>query len=98
MRVMESCFQTRPDVDILQSFYDTILFLSFISGVPDSNDNCPLVANPGQENNMDTDSVGDACDNCPTINNDDQADLNLDGYGDACVIIGASDMYVHRIM
>ena len=47
---------------------------------------------------MDTDSVGDACDNCPTVNNDDQADHNQDGYGDACVVIGASDMYVHRIM
>jgi hypothetical protein len=30
-------------------------------GVPDANDNCPLVANPGQQNS-DADPAGDACD------------------------------------
>jgi hypothetical protein len=33
-------------------------------GVPDTTDNCPSVANAGQENG-DGDSAGDACDNCP---------------------------------
>ena len=34
-------------------------------GVSDASDNCPAVANPGQENS-DGDSAGDACDGCPT--------------------------------
>ena len=52
-------------------------------GILDGADNCPLVANPGQEN-IDTDSVGDACDNCINVNNDDQRDANQNGVGDAC--------------
>jgi len=52
-------------------------------GIADSEDNCPLVYNPGQ-NNSDTDSLGDACDNCPTVANPLQEDTDLDSLGDSC--------------
>ena len=49
-------------------------------------DNCPLVANPDQEDTEDgsPDRAGDACDNCPTVANNDQTDSDGDGKGDAC--------------
>ena len=49
-------------------------------------DNCPLVANPDQEDSdIDgPDSFGDACDNCPFVPNPNQLDSDGDGQGDLC--------------
>lgn len=49
-------------------------------------DNCPLVANPDQEDSdIDgPDSFGDACDNCPFVPNPNQLDSDGDGEGDLC--------------
>ena len=45
-------------------------------------DNCPQIANPGQEN-QDQDQFGDACDNCPAVPNN-LTDSDQDGFPDAC--------------
>lgn len=65
-------------------------------GSPDGEDNCPSVANAGQQDG-DADGIGDVCDadrdgdgrnndadNCPDHANADQADSDSDGLGDAC--------------
>jgi len=51
--------------------------------IPDTTDNCPLVANTDQTNS-DADGLGDACDNCPLLSNPDQIDTDGDGQGDTC--------------
>jgi hypothetical protein len=52
-------------------------------GIPDSQDNCPNIYNPGQEDG-DGDGIGDVCDNCPTVANANQLDTDGDGVGDVC--------------
>jgi len=68
-------------------FVTRIAYDSDNDGVLNGLDNCPLTANPSQED-ADQDSVGDACDNCPYVVNPDQNDADRDGIGDACCCLG----------
>ena len=69
-------------------------------GVPDVEDNCPLIPNANQTD-TDNDGIGDVCDdtddtdtdndgvpdvedNCPLIPNANQTDTDNDGIGDVC--------------
>jgi hypothetical protein len=56
-------------------------------GVFDNIDNCRLTPNADQSNS-DADTFGNACDNCPNVTNQDQADSNMNGTGDACEATG----------
>lgn len=82
------------DVSVLNSVTTEILVGGFTfvddtekdtdgDGVPDSEDNCPLVVNPFQGNN-DTDKWGNLCDNCPSDSNRVQRDTDGDGQGNYC--------------
>ena len=52
-------------------------------GVPNTTDNCPMVANATQHDE-DKDARGDVCDNCPHLANPDQANTDGDGVGNLC--------------
>ncbi len=70
--------QTLTDLDLDRFLADTDG-----DGVKDTQDNCPTIENPNQEDS-DLDTLGDACDNCPSDPNPAQEDLDGDGLGDAC--------------
>ncbi len=78
---------------------DTLKFVTILrmvdvdpdtDGLNSSCDNCPLIANPGQEDG-DGDGIGDACDNCPALINSDQADADGDSVGDLCDVCPGFD-------
>jgi len=50
---------------------------------PAFQDNCPLIANPGQSD-KDKDKRGNKCDNCPDDSNPNQSDIDGDRKGDKC--------------
>lgn len=52
-------------------------------GVPDTLDNCVMVANADQRDH-DSDGRGDVCDLCPHIPEGSDTDTDGDGVGDAC--------------
>lgn len=54
-----------------------------MDGILDDVDNCPTIANAGQED-IDMDTIGDVCDNCPDNANTDQLDDDSDGVGNIC--------------
>jgi hypothetical protein len=71
-------------------------------GIDDETNNCPLVANAGQDDtngdligdecdtDADNDSIADEGDNCVSVANADQADSDEDGIGDACETVAVS--------
>jgi hypothetical protein len=68
---------------------------SDMDGTPDCTDGCDFDATktgPGvcgcgvPDTNMDGDTLADCQDNCPGVTNQDQADSDMDGTGDACEV------------
>lgn len=104
-----------PDgVTLVNTAYVTFALTPIVDGDSDGDgllnsvDNCPGVANPGQENNDgdaegdicddddDNDGVPDTMDNCPIDANFDQADADFDGLGDVCDASG-DDTVVEQV-
>lgn len=77
------CGWNIDDVQVTTAHCDDTGADSDEDGVLNGDDNCPFIANPGQEDG-DTDSIGDVCDNCPSAPNPSQDDADSDGVGDEC--------------
>lgn len=73
----------RVDSIVGERLYAYVTFDSDNDGILDPDDNCPDIANPGQEDG-DADGVGDVCDNCLAVANPLQEDTDGDGSGDNC--------------
>ncbi|MEM7230348.1 MAG: lamin tail domain-containing protein [Planctomycetota bacterium] len=68
------CAATAPDMDM--------------DGIPDAEDNCPMDANPQQED-CDLDGIGDACDTDP--------DANMNGIQDNCEVAAPAGLVINEV-
>ncbi len=85
-----------PSAAELQLGTDPTRADSDLDGVPDGADNCPRASNPGQEDRVHPNGVGDACDDpdrdlipdqsdvCPDVSDPAQLSSDGDSVGDAC--------------
>ena len=63
-----------------------------MDGIPDVDDNCPLLPNPDQ-NDCDDDGVGDVCE----LDAGTQVDLNGNGLPDDCEVAPPADLVINEI-
>lgn len=74
------------DADDIALTTDQRGFTRPVDGDGDGTSTCDIGAFEVQlETDEDGDGIPDVSDNCPTVSNPDQADVNGDGFGDACV-------------